>query len=200
MDDGRNDDGQIDDGRIDDPAHMRALAHPTRLRILGLLRANGPQTAAMLGELIDEAPGTISYHCTRLAAAGLIESAAGQGTDRRERWWRAAHESSSWHLADVLDDPERALAASALDRAVARVYAANFEAYVDRAATFGREWVAASTSSDRVLRLTAPELERLGTEMQELIGRWLTVSAEHRDGDGSEQVFVLQQAYRWPRT
>lgn len=190
----------MDDGRIDDPAHMRALAHPTRLRILGLLRANGPQTAAMLGDLIDEAPGTISYHCTRLAGAGFIEPAPGLGTDRRERWWRAAHESTSWYLADALDDPERTLAVSALDRAVARVYAANYEAFVDRAATFGREWVAASTSADRVLRLTAPELERLGAEMRELVERWRSVSAEHTVDDGSEQVFVLQQAYRWPRT
>lgn len=186
-------------GRIDDPAHMRALAHPTRLRILGLLRANGPQTAAMLGELIDEAPGTISYHCGRLAGAELIEPATGQGTDRRERWWRAVHRSSSWSLEDALDDPERTLAVSALDRAVARTYAANFEAYIDRAPTYGREWVAAGSSSDRVMRLTAAELAQLGDEMWQVAEKWRAVGAQHVDGDGSEQVVVLQQAYRWPR-
>lgn len=190
----------MDDGRLDDPAHMRALAHPTRLRILGLLRADGPLTAAMLGDSIDEAPGTISYHCGKLAGAGFIEVAPGQGTDRRERWWRATHERTSWQLADALDDPERALAASALDRAVGRVYAANFEAFVDRAATLGREWVAASTSSDRVLRLTVAELEQLGAELHEVVARWSAVSAAHAAGDGSEQVVVLNQAYRWPRT
>lgn len=190
----------MDDGRIDDPAHMRALAHPTRLRILGLLRANGPQTAAMLGDLIDEAPGTISYHCTRLAGAGFIEPAEGQGTDRRERWWRASHTSSSWYLADAMDDPDQLMAASALDRAVARVYAANYEAFVDRAPGMEREWVAAAMSADRVLRLTAPELERLGAELRDVVERWLPVSADHTADDGSEQVFVLQQAYRWPRT
>ncbi|ROS77613.1 ArsR family transcriptional regulator [Curtobacterium sp. PhB130] len=189
----------MDDGRIDDPAQMRALAHPTRLRILGLLRANGPQTAAMLGELIDEAPGTISYHCGKLAGAGFIEPADVPVADRRERWWQAAHASSSWHLEDALDDPERALAASTLDRAVARTYAANFEAYVDRAATFGREWVAAGTSSDRVIRLTAPELAQLGAEMRAVVERWRAVGVDHVEGDGSEQVVVLQQAYRWPR-
>lgn len=190
----------MDNGRIDDPAHMRALAHPTRLRILGLLRANGPQTAAMLGDLIDEAPGTISYHCGRLAGAGLIEPAAEQGTDRRERWWRAVHESSSWSLEDALDDPERALAVSALDRAVARTYAANYEAYVDRAATFGRDWVAAGTSSDRVIRLTVAELGELGADLIAVMEKWRDVGARHVAGDGSEQVVVLQQAYRWPRT
>jgi DNA-binding transcriptional ArsR family regulator len=186
-------------GRIDDPAHMRALAHPTRLRILGLLRVNGPKTAAMLGELIDEAPGTISYHCSRLAAAGLIESATELGTDRRERWWRAVHASSSWFLEDALDDPERTLAVSTLDRAVARTYAANYEAYVDRAAEFGREWVAAGTSADRVMRLTAPELDQLGAELWQVMDRWRAVGSEHVEGDGSEHVAVLVQAYRWPR-
>lgn len=188
-----------DAGRIDDPAHMRALAHPTRLRILGLLRADGPKTAAMLGDLIDEAPGTISYHCTRLAAVGLIEPAPDQGSDRRERWWRPVHETSSWYLADALDDPERTLAASALDRAVARTYAANYEAYVDRAAAFGRDWVAAGSSSDRVIRLTVAELEQLGADMRDVIEKWRAVGAGHVAGDGSEQVAVLQQAYRWPR-
>jgi DNA-binding transcriptional ArsR family regulator len=186
-------------GRIDDPAQMRALAHPTRLRILGLLRANGPQTAATIGEVIDEAPGTISYHCTRLAAAGFIEPAPDAGTDRRERWWRAAHDASVWELADALDDPERLLATNALDHAVARVYAANYEAFVDLAPTLGREWVSASSSSDRVLRLTAAELHDMGEELRGVVDRWAGVAAEHHAGDGSEQVFVLNQAYRWPR-
>ena len=113
-----------DIARIDDPAHMRALAHPTRLRILGLLRGRGAQTAAMLGEVVDEAPGTISYHCTRLAAVGLIEQAPAQGTDKRERWWRATHAMSSWDIADALDDPARFTAAAELDRSVWRAYAA----------------------------------------------------------------------------
>jgi DNA-binding transcriptional ArsR family regulator len=186
-------------GRIDDPGQMRALAHPTRLRILGLLRANGPQTAATIGDVIDEAPGTISYHCTRLAGAGFIEPAPDAGTDRRERWWRATHEASVWELADALDDPERLLATNALDHAVARVYAANYEAFVDLAPTLGREWVSASSSTDRVLRLTAAELQHMGEELRQVVDRWVDVAAEHSAGDGSEQVFVLNQAYRWPR-
>jgi hypothetical protein len=160
-------------GRIEDAAQMRALAHPTRLRILGILRANGPQTAAMLGEVIDEAPGTISYHCT--------------------------HDSSFWDPAESLDDPERTLAANALDHAVARVYAANYEAFVDRAATLGREWVAASSSHDRVLRLSVEELRAMGDELREVVERWAAVSAAHGADDSSEQVFVLHQAYPWPR-
>ncbi len=136
--------------RLDDAAQMRALAHPTRLRLVGLLRTGGPQTAAMLGDQVDEAPGTISYHCKRLADAGFIEPAPEIGTDRRERWWRAVAQHTSWDLADAFDDPDRMLAATALDRTVAQAYATEYAAFVDRAPAMGRDWVAASTAGTAV--------------------------------------------------
>jgi DNA-binding transcriptional ArsR family regulator len=188
-----------DIARIDDPAHMRALAHPTRLRILGLLRAKGAQTAAMLGESVDEAPGTISYHCTRLAAVGLIEQSPSQGTDRRERWWRATHAMSSWHLSDAIDDPERFLAAAALDRTVWNGYAESYDRYVEQAPELGHDWVDAAGGGDAILRLTAPELGALVQELYGVLDRWRDRSAEHTDGDGSELVLGLVQAFRWPR-
>jgi len=185
--------------RLDDAAHMRALAHPTRLRIVGLLRTGGPQTAAMLGEQIDEAPGTISYHCGRLADAQFIEAAPELGTDRRERWWRATADHTSWNLADAFDDPERLLAATTLDRTVVRAYAAEYEAFVDRAPAMGREWVAASHSADRALRLTVDELRELGAELQTVLDRWEARSADHGPGDGSERVTAVVQSYRSAR-
>lgn len=178
---------------------MRALAHPTRLRIVGLLRSAGPQTAAMLGEEIDEAPGTISYHCKRLADADLIELAPELGSDRRERWWRATADHTSWNLADTFDDPEQMLAARALDHTVARAYAEEYEHFIDSAAVLGREWVAASNSSDEVLRLTPAELTALGTELRSVVQRWAEVSARHTPGDGSERVIAVTQSYRTAR-
>lgn len=189
----------MDVQRLDDAAHMRALAHPTRLRLLGLLRTGGPQTAAMLGDQVDEAPGTISYHCTRLAEAGFVERAHDLGTDRRERWWRAVAQHTSWDLADALDDPDRMLAATALDRTVAQAYADEYAAFIDHAPAFGREWVAASVSGDRALRLTVDELRLLSTELQGVLDRWESVSAEHVPGDGSERVVAVAQSYRSAR-
>ncbi|MET1051364.1 MAG: helix-turn-helix domain-containing protein, partial [Mycetocola sp.] len=80
---------------------MRVLAHPTRLRLLGLLREGGPQTAAQLGDVVDEAPGTVSYHLSKLASIDLIEPADAQSTDRRERWWRATTTVTSWEPAEL---------------------------------------------------------------------------------------------------
>lgn len=185
--------------RLDDAAHMRALAHPTRLRIVGLLRSGGPQTAAMLGEEIDEAPGTISYHCKRLADADFIEPAPELGSDRRERWWRATADHTSWDLADAFDDPERMLATTALDHTVADAYAAEYGRFIDQAPVLGREWVAASTSSDEVLRLTVEELSGLGAELRAVVARWTAVSDAHTPGDGSERVIAVSQSYRMGR-
>ena len=181
-------------------ASMRVLAHPTRLRLLGLLRERGPQTAAQLGDVIDEAPGTISYHLGKLASSGLIEPAEAQSTDQRERWWQATTPLTSWEPADLLGDPDTLAASSALQKSIAQAYAARFTEYIDVAATLPREWVAAGASGDRSLRLTAGELATMRGELEEFVDRWLDTSAAHDPAaaDGAEPVVLVYQAYRRP--
>jgi DNA-binding transcriptional ArsR family regulator len=181
-------------------ASMRVLAHPTRLRLLGLLRERGPQTAAQLGDVVDEAPGTISYHLGKLAAADLIEPARGEGTDRRERWWRATAALTSWEPVDVLGDPDTLSASSALQKSIAQVYAARFSDYVDAMPAMPREWVAAAASGDRTLRLTADELRALRVDLEGVVDKWLDASAAHDADvpDGAEPVVVVYQSYRRP--
>ena len=181
-------------------ASMRVLAHPTRLRLLGLLRERGPQTAAQLGDVVDEAPGTVSYHLGKLADFDLIEPAEGQSTDRRERWWRASAAMTSWEPADLLDDPDKVAASAALQKSVAQVYATRFGEYIDAIPTMPREWVAASSTGDRGLRLTAGELAAMRAELEAVVDRWLAVSEAHgTDATGGvERVAVVYQAYRRP--
>jgi len=184
---------------LTDAASLRALAHPTRLRLLGLLRDRGPQTAALLADVVDEAPGTLSYHLGKLADAGFIEQADGLGDDRRERWWRATSDLTVWEPAGLLDDPDRAAASTALERSVAQVYAAQYGRYLDEAPSLPREWVAAAAGGDRTLRLTVDELAALRDELEELTDRWLDVSAAHdADEPGVEHVTWMHQAYRRP--
>lgn len=181
-------------------ASMRVLAHPTRLRLLGLLRERGAQTAAQLGDVIDEAPGTVSYHLAKLAAFDLIEPAEGHSSDRRERWWHATSTLTSWEPVDLLDDPEKLMASAALQKSIAQVYAARFSEYIDATPTMAREWVAAGTSSDRSLRLTAVEMGAMRAELEALVAKWLDVSSAHdsADTDGAEAVVVVYQTYRRP--
>ncbi|NQX03293.1 helix-turn-helix transcriptional regulator [Rathayibacter sp. VKM Ac-2856] len=181
-------------------ASMRVLAHPTRLRLLGLLRERGPQTAALLGAVVGEAPGTVSYHLAKLASIGLIGPAEGQGTDRRQRWWRAEAAVTSWEPAELLEDPDTLEASAALQKSIAQVYAARYSEYIDATPALPRDWVAAGASSDRSLRLTVDELARMASEFEALTARWLEASAAHDpdSADGAQPVVVVYQAYRRP--
>jgi len=187
-------------------ASLRVLAHPTRLRLLGLLRERGPQTAAQLGDLVDEAPGTISYHLGKLASIALIEPAE-QSTDHRERWWKATSSLTSWEPAELLDDPDKLAASSALQKSIAQANAARFVDHIDAMPSLPREWIAAGSNGDRTLRLTVEELAALRDELDSLVERWGETSAAHARGaddsgdvdtDGAELVVLVYQAYRRP--
>ena len=181
-------------------ASMRVLAHPTRLRLLALLRERGPQTAALLGEVVDEAPGTISYHLAKLASIDLIEPAEAQSSDQRERWWQATSELTHWEPAELLADPARLAASSALERSIAHGYAARYLEYVDARPSLPVEWVEAATSGDRILRLTVDELAAMRADVEALVDRWSETSASHDRSadDGAQPVTVVYQAYRQP--
>jgi len=89
---------------VRDPRALRALAHPLRGRLLGLLRLDGPSTATLLGQRVGESSGATSYHLRQLAAHGFVEEVQGAGRGR-ERWWRAVHRSTSWQTADLIAQP-----------------------------------------------------------------------------------------------
>lgn len=184
---------------LTDPRAMRALAHPTRLALLGELRAGGPQTVGMLGEALDEAPGSVSYHLGTLAKHGLVVEVPEKARDRRERWWRAAHRMTSWDDLEVLADPERRAAAGLLRRTVADHYAAELRRYLEVEPTLPPEWVAGATSSDVVLHLDAEQLAELSAELAGVLQRWHDADAGPRR-PGAERVRGVVHAFRDPRT
>jgi DNA-binding transcriptional ArsR family regulator len=57
----------------DDPIWARAVSHPIRADIIGLLRA-GPLSPARASERLENAPlGTVAYHFRTLERLGVIE-------------------------------------------------------------------------------------------------------------------------------
>src|SRR5256886_16151225 len=71
---------------LTDPRALRAIAHPVRMRLVGLLRREGPLTATRAAELLGESSGTCSFHLRQLAPYGLVEEAGGgrgRGKPRR---------------------------------------------------------------------------------------------------------------------
>src|SRR5215469_17938891 len=69
-----------------DAAQLRALAHPLRLQLLEVLRAESPATASQLARRLGQSSGATSYHLRALHRAGMVEEA--EQRNARERWWQ----------------------------------------------------------------------------------------------------------------
>jgi DNA-binding transcriptional ArsR family regulator len=179
--------------RLTEPAQLRAMAHPLRLRLLGHLRTDGPGTATALAEHLDVSPALASYHLRQLAAHGFIEEAPDLAKDGKQRWWRAAHERTSWSTVEFLDTPERVAAEQALGREVAHAHASRAAEWVADAASWPTEWVDASTMSDWILELTPEELKEMRDELEATIEWW----AARPSREGAE--FVQAIVHLLPR-
>ncbi|MEI5583375.1 MULTISPECIES: winged helix-turn-helix domain-containing protein [unclassified Agromyces] len=168
--------------QLHDAGPMRAMAHPMRLRLLGLLRVDGPATVGMLADRTGEAPGSISYHLATLAKHGFVEEAPELARDRRERWWRAAHEVTSWRTEEFIGDPDRHAASDALRRAVLETYHRELLDALSAEAGLEPEWVAASDSSDGAAHLTLAEFRELSADLAAVREKWWARGREPREG------------------
>lgn len=86
-----------------DAAALKALTHPLRIRLLGLLRMEGPSTATELAALTGESSASTSYHLRVLAKYAFVAEA--EQRDGRERRWRSVHEVTSWSNQAMEDSP-----------------------------------------------------------------------------------------------
>ena len=57
---------------VDDQRYVKALSHPLRVRILGILEEQ-PASPVELSQVLDATLGTISYHVRQLNELGLLE-------------------------------------------------------------------------------------------------------------------------------
>jgi DNA-binding transcriptional ArsR family regulator len=57
---------------VDDQRYVKALSHPLRVRILGILEEQ-PASPVELSQVLDATLGTISYHVRQLNDLGLLE-------------------------------------------------------------------------------------------------------------------------------
>src|SRR5262249_43138625 len=127
-----------------DAMTLRGVAHPVRLRILGLLRTGGPATASDMARRLDLNTGATSYHLRKLAEYGFVVDDPQRGP-RRERRWRAAHEDTA--LPRDVRETGGSVAATYL-RALAKVWSDDMFRAVDASAALPREWQSAQDFSD----------------------------------------------------
>jgi DNA-binding transcriptional ArsR family regulator len=175
--------------RITDPKALRALAHPIRMSLIGLLRTEGPLTATRAAELLGESSATTSFHLRQLAKYGMAEEApGGQG---RERPWQAT--TMSTDVPDFPDNPQLA-AAGAMYRAVmAERYYEWLKRWLDQRPSEPGEWQRADQLGDRLLYLTADELADVGQKMRDVFDQYVdrTARPELRPPD-SRLIAVVQ--------
>lgn len=175
-----------------EPGALRALAHPRRIALLGLLRREGPLTATQAAALLPgESSGSTSYHLRQLARYGLVEEAPG-GTGR-QRPWRATSFFTSW--PDVAPTPELADAAAELELFVAERQFEGLARWIATRRDEPVEWQEAAAHGDALLYLTADELARLRADLHRLAEPYLDRLGEpRRRPDGSRPVIFLQLA------
>jgi predicted ArsR family transcriptional regulator len=173
-----------------DHRQVRVLAHPLRARLLGQLRLDGPATATRLAEVLGTNTGATSYHLRQLAEVGLVAEAPGAGRGR-ERWWRAAHDVTSWYPSDYDDDPDARAALRWFENYAVRRLAENAEAWLRAAPDFPAAWRDASAGSDYLLTMDAAQLRALVDELDAVVERHRAAAADHPAPDARQvQVYV----------
>jgi predicted ArsR family transcriptional regulator len=151
--------------QLTDPRALRAVAHPTRLKLLGELRRIGPLTATQAGERIGESPAGCSFHLRLLARYGLVEEAG--GGRGRARPWRATAMGHEW--ASRGPGGEHDEASDMLTRVVVERWFEESVKWVERRAEETEEWAEAAAFEDRLVYLTPAELEDLSRQVAKLL-------------------------------
>jgi DNA-binding transcriptional ArsR family regulator len=170
---------------------LRALAHPMRNRILGLLRLTGPATATTLADRLGVNTGATSYHLRQLADAGLVVEDDSRG-NARDRWWKAAHRSTYFDQNELMEtEPELT---QGFLHGIGQIYAENMFRGIDELQTRTPEWRDASIMSDFAFHLTAAQLKALKDELLTVLEKYSTGLTEP-PADGAELVIVQIQAH-----
>lgn len=167
------------------PEALRALSHPVRLRMLGMLRLEGPATATTLAARLGLNTGATSYHLRQLAQHGFIEDDPDRGTGR-ERWWRSVHQSTQSRRTEARTEEEQDTQEAYL-QAVGILYASQLQRAIEQERGLPEEWRQAGTFSDWGLRLTAESARALRDAIGELIFGW----EEAPEGEPGARVFEV---------
>ncbi len=176
-----------------DATALRALSHPVRLRLLGLLRMDGPSTASALAERLGLNSGATSYHLRQLAQHGFVVDDPERGNGR-ERWWKAAHQAT--RTRTVPDTPpEQVEAVDAFAQAVAIVQTQELQQALEERTRLPVAWRAAASLSDWRLVVTPERAEQLVRTLNRTIEGW---EEDDEQTPGAEQFVVVLDTYLRP--
>ena len=171
---------------ITDARTMRALAHPTRLALLDVLRREGELTATRAAELLDESPGTMSWHFQTLAKYGFVEE-TGEGKGRSRPWRITAVRS---RFITSPDDPEATAAGDALVLLMIERAAQQHRDWLSLHHTYSPEWQDAAFLTNSLVYLTVEELSELSMQVVELFASHAERADRSKRPDGALPVHL----------
>ncbi|MBU2668501.1 helix-turn-helix domain-containing protein [Actinoplanes bogorensis] len=157
-----------DTNRLTDPKTLRAYAHPLRMRLIGLLRSDGPMTATQAAAALDDNVPNCSFHLRQLAKYGFAERVP--GADGRERPWRATARTTSWD--DDSDDPAMRAATDQLNSVLLGVFTQRAQDYLAARAGEPAEWRSAAGFGDALVHVTPEQLVELTAQIEALAARF----------------------------
>ncbi|WP_230208103.1 transcriptional regulator [Microlunatus sp. Gsoil 973] len=180
-----------------DVTQLKALAHPVRVTMLGILRMDGPSTATRLAERLGLNTGATSYHLRQLAQHGFVEEAGEQG-NKRDRWWRAVHESTTTGPADLTDNAARE-AMGPYWQAVGYAQLDSLAAAFRERSTIPLRWQDVSAHSDWWMWLTPDQTQELMSRIHALLGEYAGRAPADRSQAAPEAEQVIIQLHGFPR-
>jgi predicted ArsR family transcriptional regulator len=171
------------------PAGLKTLGHPVRFKMLGLLRFEGPATATTLAERLGLNTGATSYHLRQLAQHGFVVEDTERGNGR-DRWWRAAHDSTRTG-ANAIEEPdeEDREAHDAFGQTVALFYTEQMQHAVEERMSLPAEWRRATKLADWGMRLTPARARALIEALEAIVE---DTPAEDDEPDAAEFIVQLQ--------
>jgi predicted ArsR family transcriptional regulator len=156
--------------KLTDPLELRALAHPTRITLLGLLGVHGTMTATQAAEILDTTPASTAYHLRTLAKYGFVEDA--EGGSWRERPWRATKAGLSFSWDDNVEDAGQRAVARALSEVVYDMWIDQFRHYQATKDTYPAEIREISGASGTTLFATPEEVAQAQQEISAILDRF----------------------------
>lgn len=181
---------QIND--MTDPSALRVFANSERMRVLAVLRNVGPCSVGEVSVKTGLAPGSVSYHLKRLAAAGLAEKSEGRG-DKRQSWWKATSQSTRTDDGAMGGLGESEMVA--MRRASSQSYFGAYARYLDAFENYDERWHGSELGFDAVLWLNPNELDELGAELESVVRRWADKS--NKKESDREQVVITLRGFPW---
>ncbi len=154
---------------MSDPRTLRAIAHPTRGRILDELGAMGPMRAADVGEALGIPANQASFHLRQLAKYGVIVPAPEAARDKRDRVYKLRDERGfRLDVEDISKQPG--------GKAAVTVFQHNKAAWahrlVDEVFSFKQKKDSFSAIVDQPMKMTKGEAAEFMGEIDDVLAKW----------------------------